>query len=62
MRNPFGNLDAPANGYLWDACAGRGRPFRSYGEFAELDAATKQMKATVPGLEGTSIRSTQRST
>jgi DNA-binding beta-propeller fold protein YncE len=52
MRNPFGNLAAPADGYLWDACARAGKTYRSYGEFASLDAATGQMKATVPGLEG----------
>jgi DNA-binding beta-propeller fold protein YncE len=52
MRNPFGNLAAPAQGYLWDACQRAGKSFRSYGEFAGLDAATGEMKATVPGLEG----------
>jgi hypothetical protein len=40
------------NGYLWDACARAGRTFRSYGEFADKDAATGLAKATVPGLEG----------
>jgi hypothetical protein len=52
MRNPFGNLAAPAQGYLWDACQRANKSFRSYGEFAALDAATGEMKATVPGLEG----------
>ena len=52
MRNPFGNLAAPADGYLWDECARAGKSYRSYGEFAELDAATDHMTATVPGLEG----------
>lgn len=52
MRNPFGNLAAPAQGYLWDACARAGKTFRSYGEFVALDSATDEMKATVPGLVG----------
>jgi DNA-binding beta-propeller fold protein YncE len=52
MRNPFGNLAAPAQGYLWDTCQRAGKSFRSYGEFAELDTMTGEMKATVPGLEG----------
>ena len=33
MRNPYGNVTAPAQGYLWDACARAGVTFRSYGEF-----------------------------
>ena len=28
MRNPFGNLDAPAQGYLWDACQRASKTFR----------------------------------
>jgi hypothetical protein len=52
MRNAFGNLAAPADGYLWDQCQRAGKTFRSYGEFAEFDAATQQMTATVPGLQG----------
>jgi DNA-binding beta-propeller fold protein YncE len=52
MRNPFGNLAAPAEGYLWDYCQRAGKTFRSYGEFAAVDDATHEMKATVPGLEG----------
>jgi YVTN family beta-propeller protein len=52
VRNPFGNLAAPAQGYLWDACQRAGKSFRSYGEFADPDPATKEMKANVPGLEG----------
>jgi len=52
MRNAFGNLAAPAGGYLWDECRRAGRTFRSYGEFADFDPATQQMQPTVPGLEG----------
>jgi DNA-binding beta-propeller fold protein YncE len=52
MRNPFGNLAAPADGYLWDACARANKSYRSYGEFVDDDGASGQMKATVPGLEG----------
>jgi YVTN family beta-propeller protein len=52
MRNAYGNVAAPMNGYIWDACARAGRTFRSYGEFADKDAATGLTKATVPGLEG----------
>ena len=33
MRNPYGNLAAPAGGYIWDACKRAGVSVRSYGEF-----------------------------
>ncbi len=52
MRTQYGNVSAPINGYIWDACVRAGKSVRSYGEFAELDRATGTMKATVPGLEG----------
>ena len=52
MRNAYGNVAAPMNGYLWDACARAGKTYRSYGEFADKVAATGLAKATVPGLEG----------
>jgi len=52
MRNPFGNIAAPSQGYLWDYAIRAGKTVRSYGEFAALDRTTGQMKATVPGLEG----------
>jgi YVTN family beta-propeller protein len=52
MRNAFGNIAAPLNGYLWDAALRAGKTVRSYGEFAAVDAATKVVKASVPGLEG----------
>jgi YVTN family beta-propeller protein len=52
MRNPFGNLSAPQNGYIWDACLRAGKSVRSYGEFAGRDAQSGAVKARVPGLEG----------
>ena len=52
MRNAYGNIAAPLNGYLWDAALRAGRTVCSYGEFAALDAATKVVKASVPGLDG----------
>lgn len=52
MRNPYGNIAAPSEGYLWDFAKRAGVTVRSYGEFAYRDAATGTIKATVPGLEG----------
>jgi len=66
MRNPYGNLVAPAPGYIWDACRRAGVSFRDYGEFiheregsgektgvAEArPPAGKVYEAGVPGLEG----------
>jgi DNA-binding beta-propeller fold protein YncE len=60
MRNPYGNVAAPANGYLWDAAARAKVSYRSYGEFAhwapgtEADRAAGRVKAiaSVPGLIG----------
>jgi DNA-binding beta-propeller fold protein YncE len=58
MRNPYGNVTAPARGYIWDACARAGVSVRSYGEFAgrgeedEHDAGEGVTRAMVPGLEG----------
>jgi DNA-binding beta-propeller fold protein YncE len=59
-RNPFGNITAPAGGYIWDACTRAGVSVRSYGEFAmrgpepedEHDTGEGKVVATVPGLEG----------
>ena len=52
-RNAYGNVTAPQNGYLWDACARAGVSVRSYGEFVAKDEAREgKYKATVPGLEG----------
>ncbi len=53
-RNKYGNLDAPADGYLWDFAARAGVTYRSYGEFA-MRANGKTdgpIVAAVPGLEG----------
>jgi Phosphoesterase family len=58
MRNPYGNLTAPAQGYLWDACVRAGVSVRSYGEFAgrgeddEHAVGDGVVKAMVPGLLG----------
>jgi hypothetical protein len=58
MRNPYGNVTAPSNGYIWDACVRKGVSVRSYGEFAgrgeddEHDVGEGKVKAMVPGLEG----------
>jgi hypothetical protein len=60
MRNAYGNVAAPANGYLWDAAARVKVSFRSYGEFAhwatgtEADREAGHVKAiaSVPGLVG----------
>jgi DNA-binding beta-propeller fold protein YncE len=52
MRNAYGNITAPMNGYIWDACLRAGKTVRSYGEFASRDAKTGEVKASVPGLQG----------
>lgn len=57
MRNRYGNLAAPADGYLWDTVKRAGGTVRSYGEFAEWqrDAngkITRKVIPSVPGLEG----------
>ncbi len=57
-RNPYGNVTAPAQGYLWDACARAGVTYRSYGEFGrqgeegDEEGGTGPTRASVPGLEG----------
>jgi len=51
-RNPFGNITAPADGYLWDFAGRAGVSVRSYGEFAHVDATSGEVRASVPGLEG----------
>jgi DNA-binding beta-propeller fold protein YncE len=50
MRNAYGNITAPEQGYIWDACKRAGVSVRSYGEFATRAAGA--VAATVPGLEG----------
>ena len=34
-RNPYGNLSAPSDGYIWDFATRAGVSVRSYGEFAD---------------------------
>jgi hypothetical protein len=62
-RNPYGNITAPAQGYIWDACRRAGVSVRSYGEFAvryeeaflhdeRKDTREGSVLASVPGLEG----------
>jgi DNA-binding beta-propeller fold protein YncE len=58
MRNLFGNITAPSQGYIWDACVRAGVSVRSYGEFAgrgeddEHEVGEGVVRAMVPGLEG----------
>ncbi len=55
MRNPYGNVAAPAEGYIWDACARAGVSFRSYGEFVEdpgLEEGTKPRTEGLPAAPG----------
>ncbi|HEX3555911.1 MAG TPA: bifunctional YncE family protein/alkaline phosphatase family protein [Thermoanaerobaculia bacterium] len=54
QRNPYGNVAAPANGYLWDACNRARLSVRSYGEFVQWqdEKAKGKVRASVPGLEG----------
>jgi YVTN family beta-propeller protein len=52
QRNPYGNLSAPPQGYIWDMAKRAGVSVRSYGEFTYRDAKTKTIVASVPGLEG----------
>ena len=60
MRNAYGNVSAPMNGYLWDAAARANVTYRSYGEFTHwepgtpADRAAGRVKAiaSVPGLVG----------
>ena len=58
-RNPYGNLSAPAAGYIWDACRRAGVSVRDYGEFVVAHTETPFDKAgdpsytgSVPGLKG----------
>ncbi len=52
MRTKYGNISAPAEGYLWDFARRAGLTVRSYGEFAEWEKPGMPVKARVPGLEG----------
>jgi len=55
-RNPYGNLSAPSDGYIWDFAARAGVSVRSYGEFADWAGTnpdgTRRVEASVPGLKG----------
>jgi YVTN family beta-propeller protein len=59
-RNAYGSLAAPMNGYLWDAAVRKGVTVRSFGEYAEWAAGSREERAsgkvkvepTVPGLQG----------
>ena len=52
MRNAYGNITAPARGYIWDFAGRAGVPVRSYGEFAAWDGRGTPVRASVPGLQG----------
>ena len=60
MRNAYGNVTAPLNGYIWDSCVRAGVSVRSYGEFVsrgaepedDRDTGKGDVIATVPGLKG----------
>jgi YVTN family beta-propeller protein len=52
QRNPYGNVTAPRDGYLWDAANRAGVSVRSWGEFAAKDEASGKAVGTVPGLKG----------
>jgi DNA-binding beta-propeller fold protein YncE len=53
MRNPFGNIAAPPQGYLWDFAKRANVSYRSYGEFAGWgEGPGSKMVASVPGLDG----------
>ncbi|HKD19489.1 MAG TPA: bifunctional YncE family protein/alkaline phosphatase family protein [Thermoanaerobaculia bacterium] len=51
-RNPYGNLTAPSNGYIWDACHRAGMSVRSYGEFAVPQREAEDGKAGEPPYRG----------
>jgi YVTN family beta-propeller protein len=52
IRNHYGNLAAPADGYLWDFANRAGVSVRSYGEFASWERKGGEVTPTVPGLKG----------
>ncbi|MGH9411573.1 MAG: hypothetical protein ACRD1V_19225 [Vicinamibacterales bacterium] len=52
MRNAYGNIAAPALGYLWDAAKRAHVSVRSYGEFVGWTAQGGTVAASVPGLDG----------
>ena len=50
QRNPYGNLSAPPQGYIWDMAKRANVTVRSYGEFVYKEAG--KVVAAVPGLRG----------
>jgi len=56
MRNPFGNISAPPQGYLWDFANRASVTVRSYGEFVRNVSSSPSGDASVveqvPGLKG----------
>ena len=52
MRNAYGNISAPPQGYIWDAAKRAHVSVRSYGEFAHWEGKRPPVTATVPGLDG----------
>jgi hypothetical protein len=52
MRNAYGNIAAPAQGYLWDAAKRANVTYRSYGEFVGWERRGGEIRASVPGLDG----------
>jgi hypothetical protein len=52
MRNAYGNIAAPPQGYIWDFAKRANVSVRSYGEFATWEKKTPPVIATVPGLDG----------
>ena len=62
-RTPYGDLAAPADGYIWDACRRAGVSVRDYGEFVHEMRGPQgspegprgnagAVEASVPGLQG----------
>ena len=52
MRNPFGNIAAPPQGYLWDFAKRANVTYRNYGEFTGWVESGTEVGASVPGLDG----------
>ncbi|MEP7306295.1 MAG: SMP-30/gluconolactonase/LRE family protein [Acidobacteriota bacterium] len=56
IRNPFGNISAPAQGYIWDYARRANLTVRSYGEFVDNTSKSASgdvtVVASVPGLAG----------
>jgi DNA-binding beta-propeller fold protein YncE len=51
-RTKYGNISAPAEGWLWDFATRAGVSVRSYGEFGDWEKPGQTVKAQAPGLEG----------